>query len=122
LVYRKRKRKPPRPLRSRIRPPRRTARPSPCRRDRRELKALRDSVSGVTSWKTQQEQQAANQRRAIEIEQENAVSNQVNEFKSAVDDKGSPLHPHFDEVEAMMTSLAQAALASKQPVPSAATL
>jgi hypothetical protein len=83
-----------------------------------ELKALRDSVSGVTSWKTQQEQQAANQRRAIEIEQENAVSNQVNEFKSAVDDKGSPLHPHFDEVEAMMTSLAHAALASKQPVPS----
>lgn len=83
-----------------------------------ELKALRESVSGVTSWKTQQEQQAANQRRAIEIEHENAVSNQVNEFKSAVDDKGSPLHPHFDEVEAMMTSLAQAALASKQPVPS----
>jgi hypothetical protein len=28
-----------------------------------------------------------------------AIQNTVNQFKSAVDDKGSLLHPHFDEVE-----------------------
>jgi hypothetical protein len=82
-----------------------------------ELKALREQVSGVTSWKSQQEQQAANQRRANEIQQEQAAENIVNEFRTSKDDKGNLLHPHMAEVEGMMTALANAALASKQPVP-----
>lgn len=83
-----------------------------------ELKALREQV-GTFGQKFQTIEQREQQiRRAQELQQEEAVSNQVNEFKSAVDDKGSPLHPHFDDVESHMTALAQAALASKQPVPS----
>lgn len=83
-----------------------------------ELKALREQVTGVTSWKSQQEQNAANMRRAQELQQEQAVETQVNEFRNSRDDKGNLLHPHMAEVEGMMTALANAALASKQPVPS----
>jgi hypothetical protein len=83
-----------------------------------ELKAVREQLGQFGQRFQTIDQQNANARRAQEIEQETAVTNQVNEFKSAVDEKGSPKHPHFEEVEAMMTSLAQAALASKQPVPS----
>jgi hypothetical protein len=61
------------------------------------------------------ERQAA--ARAREIAEGDAIQNTVNQFKSAVDANGGLLHPHFDEVEDMMTSLAHAALASKQPVP-----
>lgn len=83
-----------------------------------ELKALREQVSGFGQKFQTIEQRDAAVRRAQEIQQEEAVSSQVNEFKSAKDDKGGLLHPHFEEVESLMTSLAQAALASKQAVPS----
>jgi hypothetical protein len=83
-----------------------------------ELKALREQV-GQFGLKFQTiEQREANARRAVEIQQEQAAENTVNEFRSAKDDKGNLLHPHMAEVEGLMTSLANAALASKQPVPS----
>ncbi|MHB8272823.1 hypothetical protein [Bradyrhizobium sp.] len=84
-----------------------------------ELKALREQVHGVTSWKSQQEQREQNLRQVQQQQEEAAVETTINEFKSAVDEKGNPLHPHFDEVRSMMDSLAQAALVSKQnPIPS----
>lgn len=83
-----------------------------------ELQALREQVGQFGQKFQTIEQREANTRRAQELQQEEAVVNQVNQFKSAVDEKGNPKHPHFDEVESHMTALAQAALASKQAVPS----
>jgi hypothetical protein len=83
-----------------------------------ELKALREQV-GTFGQKFQTiEQREASALRAQEIQQEQAAENTVNEFRNSKDDKGNLLHPHMADVEGLMTSLAQAALASKQPVPS----
>lgn len=82
-----------------------------------ELQALREQVGQFGQKFQTIEQREAAAAHAREIAAGEAVQNQVNEFKSAQDGKGSLLHPHFDEVESLMTSLAQAALASKQPVP-----
>lgn len=50
---------------------------------------------------------------------EQGVVNQIEEFKSATDASGNLLHPHFDDVEADMTMLANIAGANKQqPFPS----
>jgi hypothetical protein len=43
-------------------------------------------------------------------------------FKSAQDDKGNLLHPHFDDLEDDMLQLAQAAIAARKPVPPLMTL
>jgi hypothetical protein len=84
----------------------------------RELQQLREQV-GTFGQKFQTiEQREASNRRAVEIQQEQAAENTVNEFRNSKDDKGNLLHPHMEEVEGMMTALANAALASKQPVPS----
>jgi hypothetical protein len=66
--------------------------------------------------------QTEDQRRAQEAQQrdlanQSRVVDQIEKFKSASDDKGNLLHPHFEEVEADMTALAQAALARKQTIP-----
>jgi hypothetical protein len=83
-----------------------------------ELKALREQVGSFGQKFQTIEQREAQQRRATELQQEQAVENQVNEFRNSKDDKGNLMHPHMAEVEGMMTALANAALASKQPVPS----
>ena len=41
----------------------------------------------------------------------------LEQFKSAQDDKGQLLHPHFDDLETDMLLLAQAAIAARKPVP-----
>lgn len=46
-----------------------------------------------------------------------AVMNEIEKFKSAVDGKGTLLRPHFDEVEEQMTHLALAAKSAGQQVP-----
>ena len=46
-----------------------------------------------------------------------AVMNEIEKFKSAVDGKGALLRPHFDEVEEQMTHLALAAKSAGQQVP-----
>jgi hypothetical protein len=84
----------------------------------REIQQLREQVGSFGQKFQTIEQRDEAQRRAVAFQQEQAVENQVNEFRNSVDDKGSLLHPHMAEVEGLMTSLAQAALASKQPVPS----
>jgi len=82
-----------------------------------ELKALREQVGsfGQKFQTIEQREQAA--ARAQEIAQANAVQSQVDQFKSAQDDKGNLLHPHFADVEDLMTLMAQGYVASKQAVP-----
>lgn len=82
-----------------------------------ELKALREQVGsfGQKFQTIEQREQAA--RQAQEIAQANAVQSQVDQFKSAQDDKGNLLHPHFADVEDLMTLMAQGYVASKQAVP-----
>lgn len=84
----------------------------------RELQQLREQVGSFGQKFQTIEQREEATRRAQEFQQEQAAENQVNEFRSAKDDKGNLLHPHMEEVESLMTSLANAALASKQAVPS----
>ena len=43
--------------------------------------------------------------------------NEIDQFKSAVDDKGTLLRPHFEELEQDMLSLVQGRIANKQTVP-----
>jgi hypothetical protein len=38
-------------------------------------------------------------------------------FKSATDDKGNLLHPHFEELEDAMALLVEAAVAAREPAP-----
>jgi hypothetical protein len=64
-----------------------------------------------------EDQQRAQQQRQQQIERENRVSTEIDQFQNSQDDKGNLQHPHFEEVEAQMTALAQAAIASRQPVP-----
>jgi hypothetical protein len=45
------------------------------------------------------------------------VMSEIDQFKSALDDKGNPLHPHFDELEEAMALLVQSALATNTPAP-----
>jgi hypothetical protein len=60
---------------------------------------------------------SADETRRFQTGVEQRVMNEIDQFKSAQDDKGNPLYPHFDEVEESMTLLAQSALAAKKPVP-----
>jgi hypothetical protein len=83
-----------------------------------ELDALRQQVGQFGQKFQTIEQRETASRRALELQQEQAAENTVNEFRSAKDDKGNLLHPHMADVEELMTSLANAALASKQAVPS----
>lgn len=65
----------------------------------------------------QDRERADAQRRTVAAAEQGVIT-QIDKFKSAQDDKGQLLHPHFDEIEADMTSLAQAAIAARKPVPS----
>ena len=70
-----------------------------------------------------QERLAADDRARMDLVRRNQtaaeqrVMSEIEEFKSALDDKGTALHPHFDELEDVMTQLAQSAIAAKKPVP-----
>lgn len=50
------------------------------------------------------------------------IMSEIESFKSATSDKGDALHPHFDEVEPIMTALAQHATQSGQKPPALADL
>lgn len=60
---------------------------------------------------------ADNVRRARESE-EQRVQTDIEKFASATDDKGTPLHPYFKDVEGLMASLAIAARTRSEPIPS----
>lgn len=80
-----------------------------------ELRALRERQD-VFDRRIQSEN--ANRLR----ERENSIQTEIDSFKSKTNEKGELLHPHFEEVEDVMNRLAQAALASKQPIPPLAQL
>lgn len=82
-----------------------------------ELRALREQVGqfGQRFQTIDQRERAAAEAR--ELEQANAIQSTVDKFKSAQDDKGNLLHPHFADVEDLMTLMAQGYVASKQAVP-----
>jgi hypothetical protein len=82
-----------------------------------ELKTLREQVGQFgQKFQTIEQRDRAFQMSQQQAE-EAAVQKHVDDFRSSKDEKGSLLYPHFDDVEGLMTSLANAALASKQPVP-----
>ncbi len=75
-----------------------------------EIQALRQRADAEDRRRQDESrgaQQAATQRVMTDIET----------FKSAQDDKGNLVHPHFDELETEMALLAKAAMDSRLPVP-----
>lgn len=75
-----------------------------------ELRTLRQGYDAIRQT-NERERAAAAQAREAE------VSRSIETFKGAKDAKGELLHPYYEDVEAEMTRLALAAVASKQPVP-----
>lgn len=65
-----------------------------------------------------QDREKADAQRRTANEATTRVMTEIENFKSAQDDKGNMLHPHFEDVESDMTDLASAAIAAKRPVPS----
>lgn len=63
-----------------------------------EVKELRAKFHELETRQQQDSQRAQQDRR-------NHVDNQIKLFREAVDDAGNPLHPHFAEVEPVMTRL-----------------
>lgn len=76
-----------------------------------QLRTLQDRLDA-------QDREKAETTRRTQMGAEQRVMSDIENFKSAQDDKGQLLHPHFDELEDDMTSLAQAAMAARKPVPS----
>jgi hypothetical protein len=64
-----------------------------------------------------EDRQRANTARAARDSAEQRVMTEIETFKSAQDDKGNPLHPHFEELETEMSLLAKAAIEARLPVP-----
>lgn len=79
-----------------------------------EKLARLDKIEGRLNERDQRDIDAANRNRQAA---EQRVMSEIDQFKSAEDGKGNPLHPHFDEVEEAMTHLAAAAMSAKRPVP-----
>src|SRR5581483_1900921 len=80
-----------------------------------KLDRLEQSVNGLTAAQNAARQAALNAG-AERAQQE------IENFKSEKGKDGALLRPHFDDVEADMIALANAAIASKQPVPSLSEL
>jgi len=79
------------------------------------LKPINDRLASEDQRRADEARIAANA--AVE-----KVTSEIEQFKTAQDDKGNLMHPHFEEVEEMMTALAQAANAARKPVPPLAQL
>ena len=76
-----------------------------------QLRSLQERIDA-------QDRERADAARRARMGAEQNVMSEIEKFKGAQDDKGNLLHPHFDELEEKMTSLAQAAIAARKPVPS----
>jgi hypothetical protein len=76
----------------------------------RELSAIQARLAADDNMRV-------NEARRLQTTAETRVMSEIDQFKSALDDKGSPLHPHFDELEEAMTHLAQSAVMARKPVP-----
>ena len=76
----------------------------------RELTNLRQQVTGLTAA-----QQAAQD--AARTQAGDKAMQEIEQFKSAVDDKGTLLRPHFEDIEQDMVNLANSYMQAKKPVP-----
>ena len=74
------------------------------------LDQIEQQVSGLTNQERIRKEQATAAGEA-------RVMNEIEQFKSAKDDKGNLLSPHFEEVEEKMSHLALAAKQAGQPIP-----
>lgn len=74
------------------------------------LDQIEQQVSGLTNQERIRKEQATAAGEA-------RVMNEIEQFKSAKDDKGNLSHPHFEEVEAQMSHLALAAKQAGQSLP-----
>lgn len=66
-----------------------------------EIAALRQELQGVQGMLAQQERQK-------QIARSTAVQNVLQNFMSAADENGQPLHPHFDQVKVEMAAFLRA--------------
>jgi hypothetical protein len=64
-----------------------------------------------------EDRQRADSARAAQQSAVQRIETELETFKSAQDDKGNPLHPHFEELETEMALLAKAAIEARLPVP-----
>lgn len=69
-----------------------------------------------------QDREKADRARLAETSAVARAETELETFKSAQDDKGQLLHPHFDDLEDDMLQLARAAIAARKPVPPLGTL
>jgi hypothetical protein len=69
-----------------------------------------------------QDRERADRQRFAETSAVQKAETELETFKSAQDDKGNLLHPHFDDLENDMLLLAQAAIAARKPLPALMTL
>jgi len=64
-----------------------------------------DTERALQQRLTAMEQSQAQQAQATQTQQLNQLQNQVKLFEGAVDEHGNKLHPHFNDVEGIMTTL-----------------
>ncbi len=80
-----------------------------------EVGQIKQTIHGLTT------EREASISRAKQLAQEDAQRS-IDNFKSEKDKEGTLLRPHYDDVEGDMLALANAAIASKQPVPALSEL
>lgn len=71
------------------------------------LQSMAQKLAGLEGYLQEQarrEQAAAQQRQQAEVSR---VTNEIEAFRTATDDKGAPLHPHYDDLESTIANLAQ---------------
>lgn len=78
---------------------------------------LLERLNRVEQFATTETQRRANEAQARLRDAENGINSEIDKFKSASDKDGNLLHPHFEDVEADMTALANSYNVMKQPVP-----
>lgn len=82
-----------------------------------QLQELSANQRTITQRLADEDRRRADEVRRAQTSAEQRVSTEIDQFKSAQDDKGNLLHPHFEELETQMSLLAKAAIDGRQPVP-----
>lgn len=83
---------------------------------------LLQRLSAHEAWIMQQDQYRQAETQRQQQQSTARVMSDIEQFASATDKAGAPLHPHFRDVEEDMTRLVHAARASGGPVPSLSDL
>lgn len=82
-----------------------------------QLQQLTTNQQKIDQRLADEDRRRADEVRRAQTSAEQRVSTEIDQFKSAQDDKGNLLHPHFEELETQMSLLAKAAIDGRQPVP-----